>query len=707
MANRYLKATGIWADNNTWSATDGGAAGATYPVAGDAVLITASGNGLTLTLAAAAASDSFVCSGANNATLAGTQTLTVGGNVTLLATMTIPNTITFVVTGTGAFAGSTLATLGAVNLNGTAHTVSGAFTNTVLTRNGTATKTDSISFTSGTTVTCTTCAMIGNSATNRLLMQASTLGTAATITATNWTGTVNVDIMDITATNAVDLSAITGNSGDCGGNTGITFTTTAAQAWTNNAGGSWSGANWTSRVPLPQDDVTFPLQMQSAKTITVDMPRIGKSVDFSGMTWTGTATSIVFSVANGYSVFGSFILKSGVTWSQPVGPERAIILCGRGTTYSLNSAGLTMGRIYWFAPTGIYQLAADLTFSITGTTGADLLLNGTFDLNGHNVTSTCFNSFGSAARSLIMGTGTWTIAYTDATTVWKLTATGMTFTANQSTIIISNSGTNAQTFAGGGLAYYNVTVAGAGAYALTISGSNSFTGTFTVDRSQAAKTITTTDGTTQTFTNAPVLAASGTNVLTLGGTGTGGWTWTKNSAEYLGSDYISVSYGTANTANKWFAGSHGTDGGHNSGWVFTDLLVNSAVGAMTAAGIAIATPECDANVLAATAVLALDGISPTATASALANATTAAMTALGIAPTITAGALVSAATAALTAAGISPASITASALINAATATLTMAGVAPELLVTALGRLLSFMGAHQKITAILHGGGEE
>jgi hypothetical protein len=144
-----------------------------------------------------------------------------GSNLTLTA-----NTSTINVSGTGAFAGGApTGSYGTINLNGSAHTVSGAFTCVTLNRNGTATTTDTITLTSGTNITATTFAMKGNSATNRLLVKSTVAGTSANVTATNWTGSQNINVKDIRAVNAVNLSAITGGALDYTGNTNITFTT--------------------------------------------------------------------------------------------------------------------------------------------------------------------------------------------------------------------------------------------------------------------------------------------------------------------------------------------------------------------------------------------------------------------------------------------------------------------------------------------------
>uniref|UniRef100_A0A6M3IQ43 Uncharacterized protein n=1 Tax=viral metagenome TaxID=1070528 RepID=A0A6M3IQ43_9ZZZZ len=92
MADRYLKATGNWNNNNTWSATDGGAAGASFPTSSDSVHFTANSNGLTLTVNVSSNCINFVADEANTATVAGASNITVTGNVTLHANMTWSHT---------------------------------------------------------------------------------------------------------------------------------------------------------------------------------------------------------------------------------------------------------------------------------------------------------------------------------------------------------------------------------------------------------------------------------------------------------------------------------------------------------------------------------------------------------------------------------------------------------------------------------------
>jgi hypothetical protein len=495
------------------------------------------------------------------APLAGAATFNLGSSTINVSTVygwrvsnsviVTANTATINVSGTGAFAGGSTTAYNNINLNGTAHTVSGSFTANVFTRNGTSATTDSVTFTSGSTVTATTVAMIGYSTTSRLLVQSSLLGSPATITATNWTGTVNADFMDITATNAIDLSAITGLSGDCGGNTGITFTTAAAQTFSNASGNNWStAANWTSRVPLPQDDVTAG---GTGNTISVDMPRIGKSITF-----TGTPT---VSLGNNISNYGSLTLVSGMTYTVST---YANYFYGRGN-YTINTAGKTLYRIIIQAPGGTYTAASDII-----TSAQDInAIESSFNAAGYNITLGFFRRVLPIANTtLTLGSGTWTLfGTTGATTKWNVSSiTGLTLVSTGSTIICTSSSANADTFAGGGLTYNNVTVQGAGNYALTITGSNTFN-TFTVDRSQAAKTVTFTDLSTQIVSDF-VCPVSGTTIVTLNGTSTAGWNLVKSDNIDIGLDYLNISYSAASPVDTWYAGENSVNVIGNSGWIF-------------------------------------------------------------------------------------------------------------------------------------------
>ncbi len=472
------------------------------------------------------------------------------------ATLTA-NTATINVAGTGVFAGASLTTYNNINLNGAAHTVSGAFTCANLARYGTATKTDTVTFTSGTTVTVTeNCTLSGNSTTNRLLVQSSTLGTAATINTTAWAGTQNVDFMDITSTNAVDLSAITGLSGDCGGNTNITFTASAAQ--TVASAGNFSGAIWgAGRMPLPQDD------WSCLYNLTIDEPRIGRSITFIGTPTISHTIDLDF--------YGSFIFASGVTYS---GGTTSLNSRGRGS-FTFTSNGKTLYNLV------VRNVGGTLTLQDALICGNQLAIrNGGFNSGNQTIAALTMNGWVSGTTTnIVLGSSIITLSNVAVVAKVSFTASDVV-SAGTSTIILTNSTANAQTFAGGGKVYYNVTVTGAGNYALTISGSNNFTN-LSVNATNAPKTIKFTDGTLQTVSDL-TRDPGGTNIITFNGTAAAGWNIAKTDATDILLDYLTVVSSNATPANTFYAGTHSTNGGGNTGWTFNDapltVTTNPATG---------------------------------------------------------------------------------------------------------------------------------
>lgn len=165
----------------------------------------------------------------------------------------------------------------------------------------------------------------GNSGINRISIESNTKGTARTLTTTGGSVAVtNADFQDITAVGDAgdwDLSAITGGSGNSGGNTNITFTTADDWYWHEGTGNTNNYAKWytetngggtqmaSTRVPLPQDTLHFDINSfdSGSRVITQNMPRIG-SIDF-----TGAANTPTFTTSTNASVFGSLILISGMT----------------------------------------------------------------------------------------------------------------------------------------------------------------------------------------------------------------------------------------------------------------------------------------------------------------------------------------------------------------------------------------------------------
>lgn len=595
MAARFwVGGTGNWdaADTTHWSDTSGGAGGQTVPGASDTVTLDGSSGGGTVTVTADQTVTS-ITSGAYTGTIdfgtgrtinasffdfggTATRTLTLGdcifnltfaGNAlrcTVVTNLTMTaNTATVNITGAaGAFQCTSF------NYNGISIVFSGSGnqgTNgvngvipTVLncTRTGTAVKTDILSFVGG--ITCTgTFTCNGNSAINRVLVQSNTVGTARTITAATVTVT-NSDFMDITGAGAGswDLSAITGNSGDCGGNSGITFTTAATQTYTGGTDNWSTAAKWTSRVPLPQDDVV--MSGVTGGTITADMPRLGKSIDWTGASGTPAWASGSLVI----SIFGSITLISAMTISG----TGVMTLAGRGS-FTITSAGKSFTQPPTLtAPSGTYTLTD--AYSNTGTNRFNIN-NGTFNDGGFNVTIDNVSLTGTTTRGLTMSS-TWTLTSTGAATVWNATTTtGLTFSGASATIVLSGATSGTKTFIGGGLTYGTLTYTVAGSTGqLNVTGSNSFAQINFSDITNA-RSLLFTAATTTTIRNASGFNVQGTSGKLMTIASVTAATHTLSSTGLQSCNYLHLTNSIATGGGSWYAGANSTDGGNNSGWIFT------------------------------------------------------------------------------------------------------------------------------------------
>lgn len=614
MANRYwVGGTGNWDASTTtnWSASSGGAGGASVPTASDNVIFDTLSNATayTVTITATANCLDFTMGAplSGKVTWAGTSSLAISGSLNLSGgtagiTRTYTGQITFIatsgtktidvnsvamssewifngsggtfqlasdlVTGPGVNGNFTL-TAGTFDPNGKTVTINsagglakitGAFTFYNLSWSGVAGKLCRLSVASDIVVTHTL-SINGNSVINRGLIDSSVIGTQKTITITGTTGNSysNVDFKDINlydAAGTVDLSAITGLSGNCGGNSGITFTNPVTTNW--QSGATWSTATWSSRVPLPQDIATF--TTAGVATITQDMPRIG-TVSFAGSankTWT-TSTSC--------SCFGSINLTDLVALTAST---QTYTFEGRGNYY-LTSAGFTWAKkIVMSEVLGTLILQDDF---ITTVSGVGLTMTaGTFNTNGKNVTmETCSSaSVTGVAKAMVINNTLWTLTGTG--TVWSFNASD-SFSGTGSTIKITDSSNTAITFAGTDYSYGTLWFSrGASTGSNTITGSNIFTQL--KDTGTEAHSLLFTAGTTQT------IASGGWNVrgtsgkeITINSTTTGIFTLVATGGGIMRGDYLNIQHSVATPALTWYAGAYSTDNQAvataGSGWIFT------------------------------------------------------------------------------------------------------------------------------------------
>jgi hypothetical protein len=407
-----------------------------------------------------------------NVATAGTKTLTLGSSaITVARNATAiqfdPTGLT-VTANTAVFTCTAQATVSMTNTNMNGASIvftsngnatmqnGGTWAN--VTRTGTANKTDTLIVSvTGFTVTGTL-TLTANSDINRIFVNSNVRGSSRTITAANVVITNTVDFMDITGAGAATWT--TGASGasffgDAGGNSGITMTTPATQTITS---GAWDNvANWTSRIPLPQDDVI----LTGSSAITLNQQRIGNDLDFSA--YTGTLT-LATSAAT-YDFFGSVIIGSGMSWGTNPNTFN-INASGRGT-HTITSNGKAFfpaGSNSNFAINGFggtYSLSDALDLR-TPTSATFSVTAGSFVSNNYNMNIGRLVSVGALTRSVNFGTSTVSLYATGGITLIAFVATGLTLSALSAVFTVINTTASTRTLDLGGqwIGTFNYTIAG-------------------------------------------------------------------------------------------------------------------------------------------------------------------------------------------------------------------------------------------------------
>lgn len=489
--------------------------------------VSSSGSTRTLTLGAASITLTFSGAAWNSSTSTG---LTVTANT---ATVTLNAS------------GSTQFTGGTANYNGLSVVISGnafsTFTGSCtvanLTKTTTAVKGSTLIFSNSPTITGTL-TVTGNSAINRISVESSVIGSLRTVTVGTGFSFTNVDFQDIAATGAA--GTWTGTSmGDSLGNSGITFDASVTQTHTTSAGGSWSDASkWTSRVPLPQDNVV--INASTTGTITADMPRLGADITFAGFVGTADFSSV------DNMMFGGLILGSGMTISG----TRNIYLAARSSKTITSNGKQFSQPVNLYAPSGTYTLADALS-----TAGTFIVYIGTFATSTFGVTCTTFNMSG--ASSTVTSSGTWTLTSTAAGAIW--TKTTGTFTSAASVIVISAASANSRTFAGGGATYGTLTYTVAGSTgALVITGANTFA-TLNFSDVTNARTLTFPAGTTNTFTTLFNVNGTAAKLMTINSSSPGTKATLSKASGVVTCDYLSLFDSAAAGGASWLAGANSID----------------------------------------------------------------------------------------------------------------------------------------------------
>lgn len=368
------------------------------------------------------------------------------------------------------------------------HTISGANTFNNLTISGQLTASIfTLLLSNDQTVTGTLTFSAGTNATARICVFSDTIGTTRAITAAAVNMT-DVDFRDITIAGAAAPASGT-RIGDCRGNSGITFTVATTRYWNLAGSNDWSAIGWAAssgaspavnNFPLAQDTCVFEAGSPgTGTTTTINASYNIGTIDMSART-TNTMTLAVGSTTP--AIYGNWINGTGTT----ITGAGILTFAGR-TTQQLTSAGGTFTTQFTFrSPSGTVTLQD--AFSSSNSNGNALRFDvGTFDANTYNVTlSGALSGVNSAAvttaKTIAIGSGTWAVAGSNgwtANTTATVTGTGT----------ISLTSASAKTFAGGGIAYTNITLNQGGAGAMTITGNNTFKGITNTYKATGATTI--------------------------------------------------------------------------------------------------------------------------------------------------------------------------------------------------------------------------
>lgn len=412
-------------------------------------------------------------------------------------------------------------------------------------------KTDVLSFASDLTIAALgTVSITGASVTNRAYVTSNALNATprtinvplgALVTVTN------VDFQDIVAAGLFGTWSGT-SVGDAGGNSGITFDASVAQTLASTGTINWSTATWTTRIPLPQDDVTLP-SLGSATTITADMPRMGRSIDMTNFN-----RSVSFA-STPNSFFGSWTFGAGGTYTGTMD----LTAFGRGNfTITSNGKQFPQG-IFITASGGTYTLAD--TFSSAGNLQLPV---GTFNVVGKTISAVNYFSAAANTRALQAANSIWNISRTNSTP-WNVSSTNNTVDFTGAVINLTGTNSTTLTFNGGDLTYgtlnwSNVSSTGT----LIITGNNTWADI--QNSSATARTIQFAAGTTQNLSAFSAGGSSG-HILSITSSSAGSQATLRRTTGRVSTDYLSLKDSAATGGATFFAGAHSSVVSNVSGWI--------------------------------------------------------------------------------------------------------------------------------------------
>jgi hypothetical protein len=379
---------------------------------------------------------------------------------------------------------------------------------------------------------------------------------------------------------ALNLATVAGGSGNCGGNTGITFTT--ADNWyfyqTTNSGThnfsdytQWyevSGGTTqmaSTRCVLPQDNAfgdASSINGTGTVTIDQDMPRMCKTLDFTGV------DAVAFHMNNANQTFYgglTFVNNVAVTAGNTVTFESM----DRAGSYAVTSAGKTFSSY----DTNFNMLGGTLTLSdnaIFGTNGGNGRRtnhnNGILIVQGDFYSACPFTSASGLTRSLYMGSGTWTCgnaySYSDG---FQMTSTNLTvFDAETSTLVLGGNSYAGTGYGLGatGFTFYNLTIGDSEGN--TINGANTYN-VFTIP---AGKRCNFKAGSNNTVASFVATGDAANHIVIASVTAGSNFQLTKSGGGTCINDYLDVTDSHGHPDSTFYFGANGSGDAYSlaNGW---------------------------------------------------------------------------------------------------------------------------------------------
>lgn len=438
-APRYLVSggTGNWNSTSNWSATDGGASGASFPTSADDVFMTATSGSAGITTNVSSAAKTITISNGWTGTLTMTNTLTVSGNVSLGTSFTQAGSAALIVNAAATITSNGVTWASALTLGTATVTISLAdnWTVTGLVTLGASTTSPIIN---GNTLSCNGSVLIAGTATTRIISGTTTIKMGGTGTLSSNGGVLRNNLtfnssgtITLSGTIPYNTGTITYTAGTISAGTSIISCSTSTTFSLNGA----TFANLTITTPdtytfsnnlTLSGDLSYTSNSSSTLTLTGSTINIGGNLSLSNIT-NGVVSGTTVLNMNGTGTISMPSVTTGGL-SNNITTAGTIVASGvryRSGTWTHSSGTLT-GSIYFTttAPTftvnstGVSLTLLDIAVSTT--------INGTQGLSTTTLSCTTAGSVITLAASKTYTVGTLTLWGTLVSPVQILSSIGGT-----------------------------------------------------------------------------------------------------------------------------------------------------------------------------------------------------------------------------------------------------------------------------------------